>query len=552
MQDILQKILNIVWSVWRYRWLALCLAWVIALAGWVVVGSMENHYRAKARIFVDSNRVLAPLLKGVAIQPDVQQRVAMVTRAMMTRPNIERLIRETDLDHAVTSPREFEQLLQSVQQRIVLRSTRRTGSIYGVSFTHPDPEMAKRVVQTLISIFIENNLGDEREDSESTKRFLDGQIADYHERLSAAEERLAAFKRSNARVMPGESGDYYSRLDEASTQLRVATLELREAGERRASLAAQLSTEQPFIYEQLASTVSDEELRIQGLQASLDELLLRYTERHPRVTQLRETIVELEQERINNQNAGVRGVGQQRAQENPVYQSLKPMVAEAEARVAELRARVSDYESQIVDLEGTIDSIPKVEAELQKLDRDYITLKQQHDVLLEKRESARLSEQIESKADDVKFRVIDPPFVPSTPDSPNKMLLNVAVLVFSLGAGAGLAFLLSLLKPVFFNQRMLRVNDFEYPVFGSVSIYRSKQAQLLDRVGHGAFAAVAMCLPAILGGLLFMHSQRLTFEDLAAREEFQTIMQVRDSAVVQQVLQSGVYARLVGTLRGGA
>ena len=84
------------------------MAWVVALAGWVYVWQMPESYKATARLYVDSNSVLRPLMRGLAITPNIDQRIAMMSRTLLSRPNLERLARMTDLDLQVTTDAQKE------------------------------------------------------------------------------------------------------------------------------------------------------------------------------------------------------------------------------------------------------------------------------------------------------------------------------------------------------------------------------------------------------------------------------------------------------------
>ncbi len=123
--------------------------------------------------------------------------------------------------------------------------------------------------------------------------------------------------------------------------------------------------------------------------------------------------------------------------DNPVYQQMRAMLSEADAAVAEFRVRVQEHEQRVKELEDKVNSIPQIEAELAQLNRDYDVVQKQHATLLQRRESARLSEDVEQTAGDVVFRVIDPPFVPNRPGEPNKLLLNSAVLLIAIGGALG-------------------------------------------------------------------------------------------------------------------
>src|SRR5688572_12241612 len=103
MQDIIDLALSYLKATWRYRWYAVAVAWIVALIGWTVVQKMPDRYVAFARVYVDTQTVLRPLLSGLAVQPDVSQLVPMMTRTLISRPNLEKLLQITELDKELKS-----------------------------------------------------------------------------------------------------------------------------------------------------------------------------------------------------------------------------------------------------------------------------------------------------------------------------------------------------------------------------------------------------------------------------------------------------------------
>ena len=134
---------------------------------------------------------------------------------------------------------------------------------------------------------------------------------------------------------------------------------------------------------------------------------------------------------------------------NPVYQNLKMSLSTADAELAELRGELASQEQKVASLRSKVDAIPEVEAELSRLNRDYQVNKTQYDEMLQRLESARISEQADQSTENVKFRVIEPPIEPITPSGPQRAVMSTAVLFIALGAGIALAFLLQQLRPVF-------------------------------------------------------------------------------------------------------
>jgi polysaccharide chain length determinant protein (PEP-CTERM system associated) len=315
---------------------------------------------------------------------------------------------------------------------------------------------------------------------------------------------LADFKQRYAGILPGESGGYYARLGTARQELNNAKLQLREMENRRADLQRQLQNpdDPMFMMDWSSDVTSPLDMRIQALTAKLDDLLTKYTELHPEVVQIRKMIAELEAERQQQlETAMAEGpIGSPGLSENPVYQQMRSLLSEADASVAEFRVRVQEHEQRVKELEDKVNSIPQIEAELTQLNRDYDVVRGQHSALLQRRESARMSEDVEQTAGNVVFRVIDPPFVPARPDEPNKLLLNSAVLLIAIGGALGVGLLLSMLRPVIVDRRSLG-ELVGLPVLGTVTQIRTATQRRRAFVNRMVLSVASVALLVVFGGI---------------------------------------------------
>lgn len=508
MQDVLSFVLSYVKAAWRHRWLAMAVAWAIAVIGWTVVYQLPDRYQASARVYVDTRSILRPLLRGLAIQTDVSHQLRLMTRLMLTRENLEKVARMTDLDLTVQSPQQMDDLVERLRQQISLSGddSRRSDNIYTIACEHEDPQLAKRIVQSLLTLFVERSLGDSRKDSDSARRFLDKQIADYQQRLEEAEQRLKEFKRENFDLLPKQGGDYYSQLTEARARLNEAHLVYNEAQHRRDELRRQLEGETPsfglFDGNTRADFRTQYDERIKTLEAELDQLLLKYTEHHPSVTILRDTLEELKRkqaaefERLRANSSGSGSLN-----ENPVYQQMRIALGEAEAAVASIGARVNEYRRRVEELQQRVDAGLEVEAKLKGLNRDYEIVKENYDVLIEKRETAKLSEEVEQRSDNVKFKILEPPRVPIEPAAPNRPMLLTFSLVASVAAGIGLAVLLSLIRPTFVTRHMIS-QETGYPILGIVSMNWTSRQLLRRKLNLAAYVVSGLILLGAYGSLL--------------------------------------------------
>lgn len=113
--------------------------------------------------------------------------------------------------------------------------------------------------------------------------------------------------------------------------------------------------------------------------------------------------------------------------------------------------------------------------------REYGVLRQKYEELLSRRESARISQAAESSSDKVQFRIIDAPQVAPKPSAPNRPLFLVGVLVFGVGAGLGLAFLLHQLDDAISDPEDV-TETFHVPLLGTVSMVDNLVLQQQRRV----------------------------------------------------------------------
>src|SRR6185312_16861339 len=172
--------------MWHRRWIGLAAAWIAAIVGIGVALRIPDRYEASARVYVDTQTLLRPLLEGVSIQPNLDQQVVLMSCTLISRPNVEKLVRMADLDLAAKSNAAREELIDSVMQGLKLSGNAST-NIYIISYRDQKPEQARKVVQALLTIFVDSSLGDKRVDTRTAVKFVDEQIRQYGETLKNTE-----------------------------------------------------------------------------------------------------------------------------------------------------------------------------------------------------------------------------------------------------------------------------------------------------------------------------------------------------------------------------
>ena len=510
MDELFRQAITILRGMWKHRWLGLIVAWVVGAIGVVTVLRIPDKYEASARIYVDTQSILKPLMAGLAIEPNLDQQIMILSRTLISRPNVEKLIRMSDLDLNIKSKEAQEALIEGLMKSLTIKSTSRD-NLYTLAYDDQDPDKAKRVVQSLASIFVESSLGDKRKDTDSAKKFIEDQIQVYQKKLEDGENRLKEFKLKNL-GLSSDGKDYFARIGEVSAALEQSKLELSEAENSRDALKRQIVGEEPVLLpdtpEPIAGvSVPEIDGRIDTMKRNLDGLLQRYTEKHPDVVSTRRLIKDLEdqkREEITARKKVAPSSPGSLVNNNPVFQQLKVSLAENEATVASLRVRVAEYQSRYNRLKDSVKMIPEIEAQFAQLNRDYEIDKKNYESLVSRRESATMSGEMEASTGGVEFRLIDPPRVSPRPVSPNRLLLFPLTLALALGAGLFVPFAASQIRPVFFDARALREVS-GLPLLGTVSRQVEEAERLKERKDLKRFiAAVAVLVGIYAVGIAFL------------------------------------------------
>jgi polysaccharide chain length determinant protein (PEP-CTERM system associated) len=504
MNAALEFTLELIRGVWRFRWTAMLVAWIVCLVGWLVVLAMPDTYSAWARVYVDTRTRLSQVTQGIGVESNIASEAEAVREALLGGPQLQKVARLSMPGYASASLGQQAAIISGLRTRLQVEATgeRNRPALYMITYTDQDRQTARRVVDQLLKLFLANALGGSQEGSERAQQFLTQQIAEYDKKLAAAESRLADFKRHNAGLVPGATGgDYFTRLHGDTDDLDKDRLALTVAEQKRDELQRQLSSEQPGMLSGAAGGGgADTSSAIRETQARLDELLLRFTDKHPDVIAARRTLEDLKK-RQQTEIAAVRR-GDQAAiaasglAANPVYQGIKLQLSRADVEVAAARRQVADREGKITELRKMINTAPEVEAEFARLNRDYDVTRGQYQALVERLNRAKLSDKAEATGV-VRFEVVDPPTGSDQPVSPDRIRLILVVLLGGLAAGIGVAYLMHQIRPVFASARQLAELT-QLPVLGVVSMtwLERHQAQARHAVWVYSMAVAVLIMVA--------------------------------------------------------
>ncbi len=484
-------------GIWRRRWVVLAITWVVCLGGWALVDRIPDQYEANAQLSVDSDAVPTPLQHGLALDNNPYRQLDVLQRTLLSRPNLEKLISRTDLELMVRSPSDLERMVAGLA--VGIKITPQTRNLFTIGYRNTQPKLAYDVVRTMLSIFVESQIANNRSDVENARQLLDQQIATYEEQLRRAESQRAAFNAKYFDVLPDNNGR--SRLDAARSavanlQEQLQQVKLREQSVRQqlAATPATISADQP------ADTGRPSVPQPPACQ-ELEAAQAKFTDRNPTVVTLRATCAE--QRKLAAGHVALPGAhaadgGNVIA--NLVAEKLRLQILDLEAAAASLKQQIADKTAERDRLDAIARADPDLMAEYTDMNRDDEVLRRKYEELIARREAMRLSAAADTNAEQIKLQVVDPPQVPRIPVAPNRVALITGVLPLGIAAGIASGLLLQQFDTSFHTIEELRALGL--PVVGSISLVTARVPLHRRLMPAAGFAVALLLLCALYGGLL--------------------------------------------------
>ena len=522
LHEIYQQVKSVAYGIWRKRWYMMATTWLICLVGWGLVATLPYRYESSAQIHVKTDSALPSIVRG--IQVDVNKRIDFVKKTLVTRSNLEKIIRRSEyLERLGTSEGTLNQLILTMQNDIEVVSL--DGDMYRIQFEISDrrlsdrqrAEVARNVVNNLLAFFLEGGADSGDAANENAQKFLDDQIADYAARLNAAETAHAKFKQDNLIYIGGQTS-FLSKLDQAKADLRSTRNEIGELNVALSTLQEQIqnvpATIQTAVSSRNRGGGEEDPLqsRISELEKTLDKLrTLGYTDRHPDVVnvlrqlgtlkaQAEEKQAEVAKELSDSASAG-RKSNSSTETPNRLYEQLMFNIIDTTTKVKTLGQREIEQQRSVGELEEQAKRVPEIEAQESQLLRDFKQIRDRYQTLLEGKQDLQLSIDVSDSDESVSLRIVEQPSLPTRPSGPPRLLFMSGMLVFALMSGVGFALVLSVLRPVVLTVDQLRM-QFDLNILGNVSRSLSEEETRQRSMELLMFAGATVLLFVIFGGFV--------------------------------------------------
>jgi len=352
-----------------------------------------------------------------------------------------------------------------------------------------------------------------------TSEFLESELEKLKERLESREQELATYRARHMGGLPDELETNLRTLDRLQIQHTDALNALRETQNNISILKTQIAQLkqglqvtaglQPDGMPAPLSNLSSTEQQYEREKRQLDELLLKYTEKHPEVVRLQKSVARL-REKIETEAAQGASTGTPDAadSERPLNRAvlqqefvLKQLQNERDS----IRKKIASIEQSMQVYQQRVEDTPKREQELQSIQRDYNNIRASYNSLLGRRLEAELAVNMEKKQKGEQFRIIDYARLPEKPISPDVRMLFMLFTAVALGVGGGIIFLLEFLNPVIRSENQIET-EMGLPVLASIPPLVTPGDIFKQRLEIAAFSLTACYAFAVLMlfGLLYL------------------------------------------------
>lgn len=476
----------------------------VCLAGWLLVSMMPNQYQSSATVYADTRSILKHLLSGIAVHNDTDQGIQVISQTLLSRSNLEKIALKAELDLESETPEKYEKLLTALKSDIQMSGSSKS-NVYTVSYSHHNPETAKKVVELTLKEFLDTSMLQNKVDSSSATGFLEKQIEDRKLELEAAEMALAKFKQENVGTLPQQGGGYYATLSTLRTQIEDLDINIAaKQAELSALRGTFLPSENP---DGTAVVATPFDQRLNMLNQQLDQARLNFTDKHPAIKELTQQIESLK----NSQKEAQSGIVAQASKgaltsssgdKSDALQAFSLQISRLESDLSVLRDKKQSTEIRFTEMQKQIQVIPAIEAQLTGLQRDYEGSKKMYEELVRRLEQAKLSQNANENTSDVKFKTLEPPRVPLTPSGPPRIIMYVAVFVLGLSLGVGLAFMKSKLSGRVVNANHLAMIVGESKIIGQllnqehVKIIRKNRMRMLISIMW--LSVITLCMLGLI------------------------------------------------------
>ncbi len=455
---------------------------IISIAILIVGLSWPKWYESSTMLVWNEAKALRPLLKDAEGNDFSFKQSRAVKEVIYSNKNLAILIEKTGLDYSSAgrklSDREIEILKAQLRKTMLLELGR--DNTIRISYKNTNPELAFLVVSIISNLFIDESTLNKKSDSYDAYKFIEKLVIEYRVKLEEIAKTINEFKGENVELQVDTSQSVNARVGNLKEQIKVTSLQLKEANIQKKSLTEQLAIESNKSI--LVEEANDNKQRLITLESQLNTLRLSYTETYPDIMQIKEQIKNLIRRietSTDNQPGKADTLNSDKGNLNSgskvktlLYQQLRQQLSENETALRTLSARKNDQEKQLSFELGRSGEVNLIYSQLQGLSRDYDVTKNLYNNLLTKRENARISLNLENENAGSLYEVQEPPTIPLVPQGLRFLHFAFGSIIGGISIPLAIIFGLLMIDPRIRHEDNIDSDD-AIPVIGVISNFKN-------------------------------------------------------------------------------
>lgn len=539
----------------RRKWYFIIPSVVTFVIAAAVTFLLPAVYQSSATILIENQEVPQDLVR-TTVTGFVEERLQSITQVLLNRNNLLEIINKYGLYADLRESSTTEEILEKMRKDIVMEPVQAdvvnsqsgrpsTATIaFKLSYDGKDPNKVLQATNTLVSLFLEENLREREKKTQTTYNFIEKQLETLRGEVLGYEERIARFKEEHLHSLPELMELNMQTLDRLQKDIDARQENIKSLMDRKAYLEGQLATVDPVgfalsgdgrrvmtpedelkslrsQYVSLVSTKSDKhpdvqklkgqiamlesELTTRGdmkdvsheltiLRGRLEDMMGRYSDKHPDVVSARSRIEELESKlkKLDGKQKVLKHEVNLEP-DNPAYISLQSQVHAADLDLRNEQNLIAELRSKYARSVQQIEETPKVEQEYREMLRGYENSNAKYQETLQKLMSARQAKELEGERVGERLTLVEPPVLPEKPYKPKRLLLLLVGLVLSMGVGVGTGAMVEFFDNSFYGRDAL-ASLVSFPVLGVIPYVVTTEEHHAKRRRQLAISASTVCI----------------------------------------------------------
>ncbi len=436
-------------SILKRRW-----GQMLAVAGLILAASIATAlllapvYQSTGTILVESQQIPPDLVKAT-VTSYADERIEVIKQRVMTRENLYRIIQKyklypDEVDSQTTSTL-VDQLREALSVELVSADVQgvkggKATIAFKVGFEYVKPEIAHKVANEIVTLFLDENVKVRTERATETTEFLTQELDKLKIELEEVENKVASFKQKNANSLPEHLEMHMGMMQRVDADIKELDREYKSTQEELRYLDVELTSTQSAI-----KSVGKESLTISELdkaKAELDRSLVLYKDTHPTIRALKRKIETLEKAVLSPAEVKVPA---NNVENDLVVAKIKAQIEAAKVRLSSISDQKRSMQAKIGQLQSQVTQSPQVERGMFTLMRDYENAKAKYEEVKSKQVNAKIAEHLESENKAERFSILEPPIFPDKPIKPDRKKIIALGIFASLAGALGLVALLETL-----------------------------------------------------------------------------------------------------------